>query len=93
MFRRILYWTAHFFAYVIMIILAGAVAGAILSPVIALILHWPFTPEIVPRGAWLGLRYAGIWAGGVALVLCAIRAHRHHRFLADSDPSDNTESK
>ena len=74
---HVFYWLGWFSAYVVSIIATGAVLGCILFLTIGALTH----PEIVwsertLNGLLDGARYAGLWAGGLAIVLCFMKGHR-----------------
>lgn len=81
--RTCLYWGGLVLLIATIILVAGTLAGA---------LFWAaFGPwlgsecDLVGRlasGASVGVRYARVWAGGLAIVLCFIKAHEGFSFRA-----------
>ena len=74
---NVFYWLGWFIAFVVSIIATGAVLGCILFLTIGALTH----PDIVLSeralsGLLDGGRYAGLWAGGLAIVLCFMKGHR-----------------
>lgn len=75
--RFVITWSCYFIAYVAMTLGAGAVLGGIFYPILAIFLKPELTlAAAICDGIWLGFRYAGVWAGGVAIVLCVMQAYR-----------------
>jgi hypothetical protein len=72
------HWTVYFIFWFLVVVLVGAVVGAISFPLLGPLFGSPLTPV---QHAIVGARHLGfivmIWAPGIALVLCAVRAHRN----------------
>ena len=65
--------------YVCLICLAGAVLGVVSHLLWGWCFYEDFDPAFMAAWGYLhGLKYAGVWAGGTALVLCVMRARREH---------------
>lgn len=82
---RPFYWLWWFIAYTIIILEIGAIAGALLFATIGALTHPQM--DIILRaemGLADGFLYAGVWAGGIAIVLCFMRAHRLNRQRAQA---------
>lgn len=75
--RSILEWTLtglyYFVGYVGLILIAGAALFAVLFLGLGLGFSHYTAKELVLKGLSVGFRYAGIWAGGTALVLTVKR--------------------
>lgn len=74
--RVALYWVAVWLAIVVAIVAVGALLGAVCW----LVFGVPLGSELnwsdrLAYGASVGWRYARVWAGGIAFVLCFIKAH------------------
>jgi len=62
------------------IVLAGGLLGAGLFVAVGLLFGLDYPVGFLARkGALNGAQYAGIWAGGLAIVACAILGHRRHQ--------------
>jgi len=75
-----LYWLASFIAYVVVVIFIGAVLGAITFALLGALTH----PHLelsyrVAKGILNGAKLAGVWAGGIGIVLCFMQGHRRNR--------------
>lgn len=71
------HWAGCFFLYLGAIILAGGLLGATAYLILGAITH----PELavsyrLSKGFLNGCYYAGVWAGGLAMVLCVMRGWR-----------------
>ena len=74
---RRLHWSLYFLFWTAVIAAAGALLGAALFLVAGLAFSTGHTPgQLVQSGAGVGGFYAGMWAPGTAVVLCAMRAYR-----------------
>ena len=77
--RQIIRWLFIWLYFVLIICLAGAVIGVISHLLFGLI--FMDTPDYECQAALgfsNGLRYGGVWAGGLAIVLCVIRARKEY---------------
>ena len=78
--RIILKWIALWFGYVSLICLVGTIGGAITHGMYAFFCSEPERYlELLILGMQHGFKYGGVWAGGTALVLCCMRAHKLHK--------------
>jgi len=72
------HWAVYFLFWVAAVVLAGAVVGAIGFPLLGPLFGSMLTPT---AHALAGARHLGfvalIWAPGIALVLCVVRANRN----------------
>ncbi|OIO60682.1 MAG: hypothetical protein COZ46_01505 [Verrucomicrobia bacterium CG_4_10_14_3_um_filter_43_23] len=74
---RMLYWIWSFLYYVGLILVAGTVVGSVAFVLLGPIFVDDYTfLGLLKKGAWIGFRYAGVWAGGVAIVLCCMKANK-----------------
>ena len=67
------YWTTFLVYYTCIILAVGTFVCAM---VFVLIGHFAVdmtTEELFKKGAWIGFRYASIWAIGIATVKCFMR--------------------
>jgi len=71
--RNILYYLGYFVYYTVIILGAGTVIGLILFTLLGPLFGEYSFSFLLKKGAWVGFRYAGVWAGGVSIVLCIIR--------------------
>lgn len=75
--RFLITWTCYFAGYVGMVLMLGALAGAFIYLIAGF-----FTGSDVGlwqrfhEGAEIGFRWIGLWAGGLALVLCLMQGYR-----------------
>lgn len=77
--RAVAYWAGCFFARVLVIVVAGAVIGAVVFPLGGLFIETGRTAwELVGIGARFLSFIFGIWAPAVALVLCVMKAWNHN---------------
>ena len=77
--RQIIRWFFIWLCFVLIICLAGAFIGVVTHLLFGLI--FIDTPDYVYQAAFgfsNGLRYGGVWAGGLAIVLCVIRARKEY---------------
>lgn len=76
---KILKWIGLWLGYVGLICLVGTIGGVLTHGIYALIFSEPERYlEYLVLGMQHGFKYGGVWAGGTAIVLCCIRAHREH---------------
>lgn len=69
-----LYWIFYFLVCCATILSAGVVLGSVAFVIVGQMLPKDYeTLFLLKKGAWVGFRYAGIWAGGVSIVLCIMR--------------------
>ena len=73
------YWLAFFLYYVLLVLAIGSLAGAILFAFFGLIFFEINIITLLKKGLWIGFRYAGVWAGGLAIVLCFLKAGRKEK--------------
>lgn len=75
--RFLVTWICYFAGYVGMVLMLGALVGAFVYMIVGF-----FTGSDVGvwqrfhEGAWLGFRWTGVWAGGLAIVLCLMQGYR-----------------
>ncbi|MEC8613790.1 MAG: hypothetical protein VXY17_00100 [Verrucomicrobiota bacterium] len=77
--RQIIRWFFIWLYFVLIVCLAGAFIGVVTHLLFGLI--FMDTPDYgyqVVIGFSNGLRYGGVWAGGLAVVLCVIRARKEY---------------
>jgi hypothetical protein len=75
--RSALRWVFGWAYYVCLICLSGAALGVLSHLLWGWCFYDDFDPVYMTALGYLhGLKYAGVWAGGSALVLCVIRARR-----------------
>ena len=76
------YWMALFVGYTLSIILAGAVLGAILYPLVGSLFNFNYSLISMTQKGMTDLSFfALVWAPGGAIVLCFIKAH--HKKLSE----------
>ena len=73
--QNVLRWIFGWAYYVCLICFVGALLGVISHVLWGLCLYDDFDAGYMAALGYLhGLKYAGVWSGGTALVLCVIRA-------------------
>lgn len=73
--KRALYWAGFWHAVVVTFILGGALAGGVLFVVVGSIAGMEAgIGDLFRSGLWNGGFYLLIWAPGIAIILCVIRA-------------------
>lgn len=75
----VIYWCWWFFVYTVVTLEIGALIGALLFAGVGALSH----PQLdilrrIEMGLADGFFYAGVWAGGLAIVLCFMRAHKRN---------------
>ena len=70
------YWAAQLLYYIAIILAIGTIAGACLFPLLGPLFVDSSVWALMKKGAWTGFRYAGVWAGGSAIVICFFKAGR-----------------
>lgn len=88
--RAIFYWVWWLYVYICVTIVTGALLGAIAFAAIGALTH----PDMdvlrrIELGLMDGFFYSGMWSGGLAIVLCVMRAHRLNaaRSAANTQPA------
>lgn len=72
-----LYWIFRWFYYVAIICFVGAMLGVVTHFLFAFFFREnPDYAYFLSFGFTNGLRYGGVWAGGMSIVLCVMRAHK-----------------
>ncbi|GAB4277381.1 MAG TPA: hypothetical protein DIU37_01720 [Opitutae bacterium] len=80
MLKKSLFWLLSFLAYCLVIIALGAFLGAFLSPIVGHFTHPELgVIQLMENGLSLGTRFASVWAGGLAIVLCFMQGYRTQR--------------
>lgn len=69
------FWAYYFALYVLLTLLGGAAIGVVLFCSLGLFLSNLSLQELAIKGLMVGLKYARVWAGGLSLVLCVIKAY------------------
>lgn len=69
-------WIVCWLAHVLLIVAIGGIAGTLIAPVVKVALRAQWAWDITfANGAIIGMKYAGLWAMGIALIWCIIRHH------------------
>lgn len=77
--QKSLQWLLVWLYYVCIICAFGALLGTISHVTLGpLFVEDPDYIYLAAFGFLNGLKYAGVWAGGAAIVLSVIRAHKNH---------------
>ena len=88
-FKSIGYWTGWFIIYVGGIVALGAVVGSILYAIAGSFshpdLHWT---QRMLFGLRDGSQYAGVWAGGLSIVICFMKGHKQ-LYIASSETEES----
>lgn len=71
------YWMTVLLYYTAIILAIGTICGACLFPLIGPFFVDSTAMALAKKGAWMGFRYAGVWAGGTAITLCFFKAGRN----------------
>ncbi|HSH08805.1 MAG TPA: hypothetical protein VK995_00340, partial [Oceanipulchritudo sp.] len=80
-------WLLLWLLLVIAICLAGAVVGAVVFPIAGRLLSMELTiPEMILNGLKDGGFLALIWAPGISLVVCIMRAYARKAKTGTKDP-------
>ncbi|MBL6828346.1 MAG: hypothetical protein ISQ74_00440 [Puniceicoccaceae bacterium] len=77
--RKIIRWFFTWLYFVLIICLAGAVIGVVSHLLFGLI--FMDSPDYGYQAAFgfsNGLRYGGVWAGGLSIVFCVMRARKEY---------------
>jgi hypothetical protein len=70
------YWFAFWLAVSLAIVAVGAVLGALIWVVVGTLAGAERnSAQLLRDGASVGWRYARVWAGGIAFILCFVKAH------------------
>lgn len=83
------YWMFFACVYAGATVLLTAMLGAMLFALLGPLCTQYGTWVLLKKGFWTGAHYGGVWAGGLAIVLCVMRKHRLSR-LAQSHSSTTT---
>ena len=81
--RQILFqsfrWLITWVYFVVVICFVGSVLGVLSHSLFGLLfLESPDFEYLAAFGFTNGLRYGGVWAGGLAIVLCVMRARKEY---------------
>ena len=77
---KLLRWIGLWLGYVGLICLLGTIGGVITHGIYALCCSKPDRYlEYLALGMQNGFKYGGVWAGGTAIVLCCMRAHKEQK--------------
>ena len=75
--KAILRWFCDWLFFVSCICFTGASLGVVTHVAFGFcFMYAPGYPYLAALGFLHGLKYGSVWAGGLAIVLCAMRAHR-----------------
>lgn len=72
------YWMFHFLKYVAIILLIGTVIGAVAFSALGNAFTDYDAVFLLKKGISVGFRYAGVWAGGISIVFCIIKARKNY---------------
>ena len=76
---QILHWLLTWVYFVLIICFIGAMGGVLSHLVFGfLFMDAPDYAFLAAFGFSNGLRYGGVWAGGMAIVLCVLRARKEY---------------
>ena len=76
---QIILWFFTWLYFVLIICLAGAAIGVVSHLLFGLIfMDMPDYERQAALGFSNGLRYGGVWAGGLSIVFCVIRARKEY---------------
>lgn len=76
---QILIWLLTWLYYVLIICFVGAMLGVISHILVGyLVTEAPDFGYLASFGFSNGLRYGSVWAGGLAIVLCVLRARKEY---------------
>ncbi len=76
--KPIFYWLMWFLIYAAIILVIGTVLGSMVSMLIGKFNSSLSSTQLAKKGAWVGFRYAGVWAGGTSIILCFIKAYKKY---------------
>lgn len=75
--KVILRWFMDWLYFVCLVCFSGATLGVLSHVLFGLFfVDSPDYAHLAALGFLHGLKYSSLWAGGLAIVLCAMRAHR-----------------
>lgn len=72
---KFLFWICCFLRYVVLTLLLGSLVGALLFLVLGGIFSNFSALFLLKKGLVTGFKYAGVWAGGLGIVLCVMKAY------------------
>jgi hypothetical protein len=88
---RALWWVRLWHGWVVLMVLAGAVLGALLFPLGGLVFGVDLSiGRFVLAGLRDGAFYAFIWAPGISLILCFMLGYERARRVSGRDPTAST---
>jgi hypothetical protein len=80
-------WFIDWLYFVSLVCFTGSVIGVASHLLFGLcFFEAPDFPYLAALGFLHGLKYSSLWAGGLSVVLCAMRAHREYQ-VASSKPA------
>ena len=78
--KIVIYWASLFVGYMLVIIIAGAIVGALFYPLAGILFGMNYSILFMTQKGIADLAFlALIWAPGSAIVLCFIKAHHYKR--------------
>lgn len=81
--RSAAYWAGVWLAITAAGMLLGILLGALIWVTVGTLAGAERTAgELLRDGADIGMRYARVWAGGIAIILCFVKAHEKFSFRA-----------
>lgn len=81
--RTILYWVGFVLAVSLLIMAVGAVLGTLIWVVVGALAGAERTlGQLAQDGAYIGYRYARVWAGGIAIILAFVKAYENFSLRA-----------
>ncbi|WOO42381.1 hypothetical protein [Rubellicoccus peritrichatus] len=84
--RNIAHWLGCFLLYLSAILLAGGLIGTFLYVTIGSLTHPDLSLSYrLSKGFTNGFFYAGVWATGLSIVFCVMRAHKERKMKATKD--------
>lgn len=81
-------WFMDWLYFVCLVCFAGATLGTVSHVLFGLcFFETPDYGHLSALGFLHGLKYSSLWAGGLAIVLCAMRAHREFQAASSQSAS------
>lgn len=81
--KTIGYWLLYFLGYTGLTLALGSILGAILYVLFGTTFTEYSVLILMKKGLWIGFRYAGVWAGGLAIVLCFVKGAKSNKMTYD----------
>lgn len=78
LFKNTAYWIFHFCKYTATTLLAGTLLGLFSFYLLGSVFTEYEPSFLLKKGSDIGFRYARVWAGGISIVLCIMKARKNY---------------